>query len=271
MSLGSFKNYIPNNHPIIVIGMHRSGTSLVAKILFELGIHIGDELDIHNESVCFKNINRKLLQTQNSHWAKPEPFVSRLGSRTFVEKNTKCAIHLLNQWIEIYGKANDNQFWGWKDPRNTLTLPVWLKVFPRARVIHIIRNGIDVALSLHRREIRRYLRPSKEKRMLPPTIAGGYRLWEKYLKTGLGLQPYCTDWISIKYEDFLSNPKKEINVLCNFLKINKSEEAKTNTVKKIIDQPMDRSTLDRIRVQLLLRIGLIDPQPLIDLGYESTI
>ncbi|MBW1793701.1 MAG: sulfotransferase [Deltaproteobacteria bacterium] len=42
-------------------------------------------------------------------------------------------------------------FWGWKDPRTTLTLPLWLKLFPKARIIHVIRNGIDSALSLWRR------------------------------------------------------------------------------------------------------------------------
>jgi hypothetical protein len=44
--------------------------------------------------------------------------------------------------------------WGWKDPRNSITLPVWLKLFPDARVIHIVRNGVDVAESLYRRQQR---------------------------------------------------------------------------------------------------------------------
>src|SRR5690606_33596327 len=32
--------------------------------------------------------------------------------------------------------------WAWKDPRTSLTLPIWREVFPRAQVVHIIRNGI---------------------------------------------------------------------------------------------------------------------------------
>ena len=40
---------------------------------------------------------------------------------------------------------------GWKDPRNTFTLPVWKQVFPNLRTIHIVRHGVDVAASLARR------------------------------------------------------------------------------------------------------------------------
>jgi hypothetical protein len=40
---------------------------------------------------------------------------------------------------------------GWKDPRNTFTLPVWKQVFPNLRAIHIVRHGVDVAASLARR------------------------------------------------------------------------------------------------------------------------
>jgi hypothetical protein len=42
--------------------------------------------------------------------------------------------------------------WGWKDPRNTLLLRPWLEVFPEAKVVHVVRNGVEVALSLARRE-----------------------------------------------------------------------------------------------------------------------
>ncbi len=41
--------------------------------------------------------------------------------------------------------------WGWKDPRNTFTLPMWLKVFPNAKVIHVLRDKESVARSLMKR------------------------------------------------------------------------------------------------------------------------
>lgn len=269
--LNSLKNYIPNNDPIIILGMHRSGTSLVAKILFEMGVHIGIKLDIHNESICFKNINKQLLQNQGAHWAKPEPFVYQIYNEIFVNENSHKALHLLEQWIDYYGKVEDNQIFGWKDPRNTLTLPIWLKIFPQAKVIHIVRNGIDVALSLYRREIRRYFRLRGENHMFPPTIATGYRLWKKYLQIGLALESRCTKWISLRYEDIISRPQTQIDIICQFIGVTVSLERKTKVAKQIIRPSANRTPLETIRLQLLLKIGLIDPSPLIAMGYELPI
>src|SRR5205814_6378464 len=47
-----------------------------------------------------------------------------------------------------------NAPWGWKDPRSTFTLPMWLRIFPNAKVVSIERNGVDVAESLRAREVR---------------------------------------------------------------------------------------------------------------------
>jgi len=44
--------------------------------------------------------------------------------------------------------------WGWKDPRNTFTIDIWIEVFPNAKLIHIYRNPIDVAESLRKRTLK---------------------------------------------------------------------------------------------------------------------
>src|SRR5207237_264153 len=41
--------------------------------------------------------------------------------------------------------------WGWKDPRTSLTIPLWLELVPDLRVVVCLRNPLDVALSLRKR------------------------------------------------------------------------------------------------------------------------
>ena len=48
------------------------------------------------------------------------------------------------------GSLEDRR-WGWKDPRTSLTLPYWLRLFPTARVIHVHRDPAQAARSLHAR------------------------------------------------------------------------------------------------------------------------
>jgi len=261
--------------PIIVIGMHRSGTSLVTKILSELGVHIGTELDNHYESKCFKNINRRLLQAQGAYWAQPEPFVSQLDDEGFVRENADQALSLWEQWRDGYGPVEEGRSWAWKDPRNTLTLPIWLRIFPEAKVIHVVRNGIDVALSLCRRETRnlilRYRQPraSRYKLVFPPTVARGYRLWARYVQLGLGLEAGCAHWLSLRYEDVISQPQSHLTALSQFSGIAVASKARADLARRVIRQPARRSTLDVMRVRFLFRVGLIDPNSLLALGYKE--
>ena len=51
--------------------------------------------------------------------------------------------------------------WGWKDPQTIFTLPLWLKLFPDAKLIYLTRNGVDVAASLLTREQKRLAKRTK--------------------------------------------------------------------------------------------------------------
>jgi hypothetical protein len=259
--------------PVIVIGMHRSGTSLVARILSELGVHIGAELDRHNEAICFKQVNRDLLESHGAHWARPEPFVSHLLESASLEADVRLARASLERWAPSYGEIQDDQAWGWKDPRNTLTLPVWLEIFPQASIIHVVRNGLDVALSLGRREPRRLLRflqgrPMRDQVMLPPTIARGYDLWASYVQRGLDLEICGAPWLTLRYEELVSDPAAAIMCLTQFLRIEVDDGVLQDLGERIIREPAQQSRFEGWRLRFLFGSGMLDPQPLRSLGYE---
>ena len=59
-----------------------------------------------------------------------------------------------------------HQRWGWKDPRNSLTLPFWLRLIPNLKVIICLRNPLEVARSLSVRN--------------GTSLAFGLNLWRSY-------------------------------------------------------------------------------------------
>ncbi len=256
--------------PLIIIGMHRSGTSFITRLLSELGVYVGRALDSHHESICFKRVNRQLLWDQGAHWARPEPFLRRLADPQFVREGAQRAVALLEQWRDLYGEVAEGELWGWKDPRNTLTLPIWLKVFPSARVLHVVRHGIDVALSLYRREWRRYLRSSRERRMFPPTIGAGYRLWRTYVEVGLRLEQEApgAGVMRLRYEDMLAHPRQSIESLVRFVGLEVDAETASALVGRIARSPTKPSRWEALWVRLLLGLRGIDPTPLVRLGYD---
>ncbi len=52
------------------------------------------------------------------------------------------------RWLRERGLDTLAMPWGWKDPRNTFTISLWLKLFGNARLVRIHRHPVDVAASL---------------------------------------------------------------------------------------------------------------------------
>ncbi|HRQ36676.1 MAG TPA: sulfotransferase [Chloroflexota bacterium] len=254
--------------PIIIIGMHRSGTTLLTRILSDLEVFVGPQVSPNFEDVYFQQINRQLLASEGAHWANPMPFVSRLKDEKFIRQKATLAQSLLAEYTTHYQELASGQLWAWKDPRNTLTLPVWLTIFPEARVIHLIRNGIEVALSLQRREIRRYFRPTRDNRMFPPTISRAYHLWQQYVETGISWNPICAYWWQTHFTEFCANPVTQLETMCQSLNINMPTQRFAEATAQI-RETTPPSRFEQQWTQLLWKMNMLDHRPMIELGYAK--
>lgn len=144
--------------PVIVVGMHGSGSSLVSRILAELGVYMGADLDEHAEAAEFFALNEELLYRAGASWHRPEPFLARLAEPGFRWAGVTRLVAatygpLRARYLSRFQRHRQAQ-WGWKDPRNSLTLPFWLRLFPHARILHILRDPDAAAESIHRRALR---------------------------------------------------------------------------------------------------------------------
>lgn len=192
--------------PIIIIGMHRSGTSMIARMLRDLGLFIGRDLEDNNEATFFVKRNDKILNICNATWDNPDPIEVLLNHSPIREQITKSLLDDLRsfQAVSFMGPKYFLKYtsvlkfdlsWGWKDPRNTFLLPLWLDIFPNAKIIHIYRNGIDVAKSLSAREFRRINNVNKNDRNFFRIIKSQK---QQVGKTGFLL--YLIRKLSIRYE-----------------------------------------------------------------------
>lgn len=266
----------------------------MSEILTNLGVHMGKVVDKHAEAVSFKEINIILLRTAASSWTHPRPFIDRVEDKAFIQGKVQQAKQLFVKFSPDYGLIQNEQLWGWKDPRTSITLPVWLELFPKAKIIHVIRNGIDVALSLYRREWKylrsflsvskrvktyksnpnRYFTHPRDAHMFPPTISRGYGLWREYLNiiANYEAQFKTVSWHTIFYEQFILDPMPQIETLCEFLDLQPSSELIQNTAKKTVGRPTQPSKMEKMQVKLLYRLNFINLQPVIAWpGYEQVI
>ena len=139
--------------PLILTGMHRSGTSAVARLVQSMGFHVGSNL---------------LAATENNRHGHFEEagfihFHDQLISRFFPDRAPFCEWLPLTDAETVHtdgDRADAQELWqghlasgnsAWKDPRTSLFLDLWLNVLPEAKAIICLRHPYQVHLSLLRR------------------------------------------------------------------------------------------------------------------------
>ena len=139
--------------PVCIAGMHRSGTSMVAKLLQVCGVCLGPEEELgydssngepHYENVRFVALNDKILNRLGGSWDNPPDFRGGWEHAHDVEA-------FRSQAKKIIRRFHDQHHWGWKDPRNSLTVPFWRGIIPDLRLVICLRNPLEVAHSLRDR------------------------------------------------------------------------------------------------------------------------
>lgn len=178
--------------PVIVIGMHRSGTSLVAAILARLGVQLGADSQIlgmpgiddaalihsgYGESAAFRECNEALLHAAGATWDRPEPYLEAGPGSTSEALRLAVATHTSLRGFFGPSRSRKDSPWGWKDPRTSLTLPAWLELFPTARVLHVRRAPEGAARSLVHRAAQEHAR-AQTAPPLPP--AERLRWWLRH-------------------------------------------------------------------------------------------
>jgi GT2 family glycosyltransferase len=142
---------------LIVLGMHRSGTSAFTGILDLLGVNLGTkmlETQRDNPKGFFENkyvvlANDCILESFNSAWDDPIPLPQNWPARFENSQLLEDARAFLRTDIP------DNQLSALKDPRLCRLLPFWLPLLKAEnitpRIALVIRNPLEIADSLQRR------------------------------------------------------------------------------------------------------------------------
>lgn len=220
MDVHSGKN-APGQPPIFLVGCGRSGSTLLWLML-----NRHSQIYLAKESYFIPNL-RSRWQPKMNHAAIDE-FVDRLQS--FPKPPEQTVIDYLGWDVKelramLYGMCNDSYsdviraiysygmraegkiWWGDKTPRYVMNLDLLNDLFPGVRLIHLVRDGRDVALS--------YARcawgPSsvRETALYWMTRVGvAYRFRKKHPD-----MPVC----EVRYEDLVRDPRTVLRTICEFI------------------------------------------------------
>lgn len=135
----------PDKSIVLILGMHRSGTSCLTGSLQDAGLFLGKvntkagfNAKGNRENVSIMSLQEQVLKRVGASWDQPP-----------VEKpiwNEK-EIDLLKNHISEY---SDQDKWGFKDPRTLFMLHIWEKMAP-LRFVGTYRHPVEVVNSLTHR------------------------------------------------------------------------------------------------------------------------
>jgi hypothetical protein len=152
----------------MVVGMHRSGTSLITNWLQHCGLQVGERLleanhgnvEGHFEDVEFLRIHEEILESND------------LDSGGLVyDKDIDISLYQLEKLKSVIKVKNQRyKQWGWKEPRTCLFLNLYRELLPNSKYLVIVRDYQSVVNSLLKREFslveEKYLARKLFKRMI---------------------------------------------------------------------------------------------------------
>lgn len=191
-----------NQRIIVILAMHRTGSSAVARGLGALGVDLGRNLigaipgDNERgfwEDADINSFNERLLEKSRSAWhALGRLNDEALQGAEYLDERREAG-KLLS------AKLTEGKTFGIKDPRTAILMPFWGRVFDDlsldTRYLIVVRNPMESAASLHRRD------------GLP--IAKGVMLWTKHLLDAVR-HTETKPRIFVTYENLLSNCTLEL-------------------------------------------------------------
>lgn len=195
----------PSPEGVVILGMHRSGTSLITRLVNLHGLALCRREDLlvglaanprgHWESKSLLDLNDRLLGELDGTWFCP-PLLGPQELPAMLRKHASRALAALQ-------RAHPERPWVWKDPRTCVLLPFWSAVLEqRAVYVLVVRHPFEVSDSLARRN------------GCTPLLS--LALWERYTRQAM-LGAAGRPLMVCTYDEVLADPAAWCERLVAFL------------------------------------------------------
>lgn len=205
-----------------IVGMHRSGTSLASRVANLLGADLGPEDNLmaaasdnpkgfwENENV--RKLNEEILVRFGGRWDRPPALEPGWEHDERLDDIRSRALSLLED-TPITGPVMT-----WKDPRGSLTLPLWQDLIDVEHALLCLRDPREVAGSLRRRNGLTHDRSA--------------RLWLRYTLAALRHVPTATPLL---YDEFFSDLEAAANTVASALSLEPPGAQQFERVEEFFD------------------------------------
>ena len=201
---------VSTGRPIIVLGMSRSGTSLVGDLVHRWGAYGGDVEALRrrnpgNPSGYFENpqMQRFIASELGLDFWTPS-YLNRLRERARDPECRRRAQEL------VAGMTVQGPAWFWKEPDLSITLPFWKQIWGDAVYVIPVRNPYDSAVSWQKLRM-------PELGGQVQLVAAGLLEWQYFMRCILEEMEEVPNKLFLSYEELVALPREQCKKLCDFL------------------------------------------------------
>jgi hypothetical protein len=243
---------------VVILGMHRSGTSALGGALQLLGVNFGQRLappGRDNEKGYWEHpeivvLHDELLRSLGSHWDDDKPLPSDWVKRKITRNVRSLLVGILERDFA------DSALFGMKDPRMCRLMPLWFPIFQTLRIephfILVVRHPYDVAESLAKRNGIEHPK--------------SYLLWlEHVVQAETATRSHQRSFV--RYDEMVDDPAAILGQLRKQLGVNLRTPSQVRTrLRNFLDPSMrhhqfNKKTADKLR----------EPVPQLALDFYETI
>ena len=204
----------PESLPIIVLGVERSGTSVVAEILHRWGAYVGPSEKLHQADAHAPRGYWEFLPLWD--------LLAELGdfdagatwwNRDFQQRIEKKATDPVfrKKAVELMAEMYTGGPWFWKDPALSHFLPFWKQIWSDAIYIITVRNPLDTAVSWQE-----FIMPANVPARIS-FVAMNLLRWQHIMTLILQHTEDAQHRLFLGYEDIMRDPRRQAEKLATFL------------------------------------------------------
>lgn len=237
--------------PLVIFGSGGSGTRVVARIARAAGFCMGVNIDQKEDAPEIGRFNdaRVNWYLARCHWI--HEILQGIPSVPLPERELEGMADELRLAISrhLSGVAQHSIKWGWKTTPSMMLLPFLHQQFPGLKVIHVVRNGLDMAYSGNQNLLSwngDYILDCEERTW--PESVQSMLFWSRtnLAATCYGERLLGKNYLRVRFEDVCVNPAYQVSLISRFLNGRSLPKVVVGQIAAEIESP---PTVDRWRAQ----------------------
>ena len=225
---------------VAVGGVGGSGTRLIATLLQELGVRIGEECHtrardalwfsllfkrveiLDADDATFDRMTRALVQALAGGQplsAQAEAEVRALADAPRMHHDPGQLAQIADTLVDAAARPPHGGAWGWKEPNTHVVIERLVPRLPRLRYLHVVRNGLDMAFSGNQRQ-RDLWGPSVFGRRVEKTPRDSLAYWcDVHRRVAAFGESMGDRFLWLDYDGLCRDPDTGLAALADFLRV----------------------------------------------------